>query len=455
MNLFFRAVTGAFLATTTVALALLLAGFSPQARAQSTCGGKLLVSGYFSNNVHIYDACTGVHLRNLDTAGRISGPQAIRIGPDGALYVVSENSSRILRYRADTFEFLGEFIIVANSTAPTGLTFGPSGEVYIGGYSSDDVKRYDPDGKNPTRAVVANASGVNGPDNGLLFAPDGKLYVPGYDSNSFIRLDPATGVTAVAIAAQANGLRGSRGILADRDNQHLWMTGELSGQLLKYNMASGSVQVVTAGLTRPTGIEYGIDNDLLIASGSAVLRVNPATGAIGSSLVASGAGGLDGATFVLLVRSEQARAPLDATQVGSQFWLSGATTLAGNVLEFPDMQSANGALFGDAFRPTDVQRKRWGRVRIEFTSCNTANLSWQSDEANSAGFGSGGYPIFRVANTEATTRCQQQGFPTADTSWIVGTWWGGSSRSGEGILLDHRVSDGLTFAAWFTFRTTR
>lgn len=454
MNLIFRAFTGAFLAAATVALALLLAGFAPGAFAQSTCGGQLLVSGYFSNNVHIYDACTGAHLRNLDTASRISGPQAMRIGPDGALYVVSENSSRILRYRADTFEFLGDFIVVSNGTAPTGLTFGPGGEVYVGGYASGDVKRYNPDGKNPTLAVTANASGVNGPDNGLLFAPDGKLYVPGYDSNNFIRLDPATGVTTVAIAAQANGLRGSRGILADRDNQHLWMTGELSGQLLKYNMASGSVQVVTTGLGRPTGMAYGLDNDLLIASRNAVLRVNPATGAIGSRLVASGAGGLDGATFVLLLRIEQAKPPLDPTQVGTQFWLTGATTLAGNVLDFADVQSANGALFGSAFRATDVQRKRWGRMRIEFTSCNTANFIWQSDETNSAGFGSGSYPISRVVDTEGTTRCQQQGFPTADTSWIVGTWWGGSPRSGEGILLDHRVSDGLTFAAWFTYRTT-
>jgi hypothetical protein len=432
-----------------------LATAAVTASSQSTCGGKLLVSGYFSNNVHIYDACTGAYQRNLDTAGRINGAQAVRLGPDGAIYVVSENSSQILRYRADTFDYLGEFIPVAAGTAPTGLTFGTTGEVYVGGYNSDDVKRYNADGKNPTRAVAANASGVNGPDNGLLFAPDGKLYVPGYDSNSIIRLDPATGATTVAIAAQANGLRGSRGILADRDNQNLWITGELSGQLLKYNMASGNVQVMASSLNRPTGIENGLNNDLLLINGNAVVSVNPATGALGNTVVAAGAGGLNGPTFVLLLRNEQARPPVDAAQVGSQFWLSGATTLAGNVLDFPDLQSANGALFGTSFRATDVQRKRWGRMRIEFTSCTTANFNWQSDETNSAGFGSGSYPLSRIVNTEATTRCQQQGFTAADKSWMVGAWWGGESRSGEGILLDHRASDGLTFAAWFTFRPTR
>ena len=108
---------GAILAIATVVLAFLLAGAAPPAFGQSNCGGKLLVSGYNSNNVHIYDACTGAHLRNLDTENRINGPQALRIGPDGALHVVSENTSRILRYRADTFEPLGEFIAVASGTA--------------------------------------------------------------------------------------------------------------------------------------------------------------------------------------------------------------------------------------------------------------------------------------------------------------------------------------------------
>jgi hypothetical protein len=141
--------------------------------------------------------------------------------------------------------------------------------------------------------------------------------------------------------------------------------------------------------------------------------------------------------------------------VGTQFWLTGATTMTGNVLDFADLQSANNALFGIAFRASDVQRKRWGRMRIEFTSCTTANFTWQSDETNSAGFGSGGYALSRIVNNEATTRCQQQGFSAADKSWIVGVWWGGESRSGEGILIDHRASDGLTFAAWFTYRPTR
>jgi hypothetical protein len=444
-----------FLLFAKIALLAGLATAVANVSAQTPCGGKLLVSGYFSNNVHIFDACTGAHLRNLDTANRIAGPQAIRLGPDGAIYVVSENSSQILRYRADTFEYLGEFIALSLDTAPTGLTFGTNGEVYVGGYASEDVKRFDANGRNPTRAVAVNGGGVRGPDNGLLRAPDGKIYVPGYDSNSVVRFDPATGITSIAIPSLGSGLRGSRAILADRDNQHLWITGETSGQLLKYNMASGNVQVVASGLSRPTGIDYGLNNELLLINGNAVVTVNPANGSLGNALVSAGSGGLNGPTFALLLRNEQARPPLDVAQMGTQFWVSGTTSLNGNVLEFNDIQSANGARFGSQFRVADVQRKRWGRVRIEFTSCTTATLSWQTDEANAAGFGNGTYPLSRLIENEATARCVQQGFAAADKTWIVGTWWGGESRAGEGILLDYRASDRLAFAAWFTYRATR
>lgn len=430
----------------------LILGAAPAAMAQAPCAGKLLVSGYFSNNVHIYDACTGQFQRTLDSAGRISGAQALRIGPDGALYVVSEETSKVLRYRTDTLEYLDDFLTAAQGTRPTGLAFGPKGEAYVGGYASDDVRRHDADGSNPTRAVAANASGLNGPDNGLQFAADGKLYIPGYDSNSVVRFDPASGATNAVITSQFNGFRGGRGIFADADNQHLWITGELSGHLLKYNLASATAQVIASGLQRPTGLARGINNELLVISGDAVQRVNAASGALEGTLIPAGSGGLSGPTYVLLLRNDQARAPVDRRQVGSQYWITGATRLAGNVLDFTDAESATGTLFGEAFRSGDVQRRRWGRLRIEFTSCTSAQFTWSASDGGSAGFGSGGYPLSRVVSNEATTRCEQQGFGGADKSWVVGLWWGGETRSGEGIMIDYRQSDGVAFAAWFTHR---
>jgi hypothetical protein len=47
-----------------VSTALLLAAGA--ANAQSDCSHYALVSGYFSNNVHVYDGCSGAFLRLLD-----------------------------------------------------------------------------------------------------------------------------------------------------------------------------------------------------------------------------------------------------------------------------------------------------------------------------------------------------------------------------------------------------
>ena len=85
------------------AVALALAG---PAAGQSTCAHRLFVSNY-SVTVRVFDACTGEYLRDLDSPARIRGAQAVKLGPDGLLYVTSEISQQILRYRNDDLSFAG------------------------------------------------------------------------------------------------------------------------------------------------------------------------------------------------------------------------------------------------------------------------------------------------------------------------------------------------------------
>ena len=75
---------------------------------ETTCPSRLFVSGYFST-VHVFDACTGTYLRNLDTRSRLNGAQAMRMGRDGLLYVVAETGRAIHKYRPDTLEYVGLF----------------------------------------------------------------------------------------------------------------------------------------------------------------------------------------------------------------------------------------------------------------------------------------------------------------------------------------------------------
>jgi hypothetical protein len=102
------------------------------------------VSGFFST-VHVFDACTGRYLRDLDSGNRLAGAMAVRLGPDGFLYAVSESFGAIHKYRNDTLEYVGLFAQVGPIGA-TGLAFDAAGIAYVAGFNSDDVKRYDRNG---------------------------------------------------------------------------------------------------------------------------------------------------------------------------------------------------------------------------------------------------------------------------------------------------------------------
>jgi streptogramin lyase len=417
--------------------------------AQTECGSRLFVSGFYST-VHVFDACTGRYLRDLDTNARLAGAMAVRLGPDGLLYAVSESNGAIHKYRNDTLEYAGPYAQVGNIGA-TGLAFDAAGIAYVAGYNSDDVKRYDRAGAALGPAFTARASGLNGPDNGMTFGPDGNLYVPSYDSNSVVRWDPRTGATSVAVAAGAAGLRETRGLLAARDGAHMFITSEGSGGVLRWNLATGAVSAFSGGFVRPTGIGYAPDGSLLVSSGDAVLKVDANTGARLSTFIEANSGGLAGQVFLAVIPKAAATASVDASQVGTQYWVAGDARFEGRVLRLDFVYSATGTAFGAGLSRAQIAVKRWGSARIELTSCTEATFSWDSTSADSAGFGSGSYAISRFFENEDTARCRAQGVDGPDRSWVNGMWWGGDARSGEGLFLDRRT-DGTTFFAWFTHR---
>ncbi|HEX5756079.1 MAG TPA: Ig-like domain-containing protein, partial [Arenimonas sp.] len=273
----------------------------------------MLVSGYYST-VHVYDGCSGAYLRDLDPAGRLRTAQAVRL-QDGLLYAVNESKGWILRYRADTLEYVDTFIDAQKWPGITGVAFGPDGDVYLGGYNSSSVERYDGHtGAYKGTAVPAGAAGVAGIDNGLVFGPDGKLYVPGFDSNSVVRWDPASNRVEPFIASGSGGLYRTRGILFERDGNGLLVTSEGSKQILRYHR-DGRFDRVLANMPADfgvNGIDYGPQGELLVTgyggTAARVLRVDARSGAILGELVGLGSGGLTGATFLMHL-PEQVAAP--------------------------------------------------------------------------------------------------------------------------------------------------
>jgi hypothetical protein len=430
-------------------LLLVLAACLPAAVHAQACGSRLFVSGFHST-VHVFDACTGAFLQNLDTPTRLAGAMAVRLGPDGFLYAVAEIAGTIHKYRNDTLEYAGLFANVGPIGA-TGLAFDAAGIAHVAGYNTDDVKRYDRTGAALGAAFPARAAGLNGPDSGMTFGPDGNLYIPGYDSNSVVRWDPRTGETGVAVAARTAGLARTRGLLPMADGQHMLVTSEGSGQLLKWHLGSGAVTELARGFAVPTGVAHAPGGELLVANGDGVERVDPATGERLGTFIAPNAGGISGQVFLAVIEKPAAAVVVDRAQVGSQYWVVGDARFDGARLVMPEVYSAAGTAFGPALARSEIAVKRWGTVTLEVTSCTRARFSWDATGAGSAGFGAGSYDVERFFENGATARCMAQGIDHPDRSWVNGQWWGGPARSGEGLFVDRRA-DGTAFFAWFTHR---
>lgn len=422
------------------------------AQAQSSCSARLLVSGYFSNNVHVYNACSGAFERLLDNQNRIAGAQTTRVGADGKLYVVSEGNGQVLRYDAQSLAFEDAAVALPATFGGTGLVLAAGGEFWVAGYNYDGVRRFSSSGQSLGDAVAPRAAGLNGADNGMVVGPDGRLYVPGYDSDNVVRRDPASGQTSVFIAAGAGGLNETRGILFEPGGQSVLVSSEGNGRVLRYNASTGAfLSTAISGLNRPTGMAYHPDGSLLVADADAVVKYDPVSYANRGVLTTSAAGQVSGTTFITVV-PVASTSPIDQTQVGNQYWVSGSGPINQRSIEVETVVSTVGPAFGADYNPAELVVKRWGSMRVEFTSCTQANFSWDASGANSSGFGSGSYVMQRAAANEFTQRCQQQGFANAnDLQWIVGTWYGGDARNGEGILID-KLLDGRAFVAWFTYR---
>jgi hypothetical protein len=283
--------------------------------AQTACPNRLLVSGYFST-VHVYDACTGTYLQNLDSRTVLRGAQAIRLGPDGLIYVVAEQANTIQRYHPGTLAYVDRFTVTP-AMGPLGLAFAPDGTVYVAGYDSNDVKKFDANGTLIGSAFPARASGISGPEIGTTFGPDGNLYVPGYNSNSVIRYDPRTNTTAQVIAPGQAGIVQPRGLLNAKDGVHMYLTTEGSGQLFRWNPTTGSLVEMRRDLPAPTMLTYAANGELLVAGAGGVLRLDADTGATLGTLITPGSGGLFGPTFVALVAAPIIEVPLTVNAAGN------------------------------------------------------------------------------------------------------------------------------------------
>jgi glucose/arabinose dehydrogenase len=121
-------------------------------------------------------------------------------GPDGNLYVANAfnggATSEILRYNGHTGAFLDAFVPSGSGglLSPLGLVFGPDGHLYVSSQQTHQILEYDGQTGAFLHAHIKSGQGGLRDPAGLVFGPDGNLYVSSYGSGQVLRYDGTTGV---------------------------------------------------------------------------------------------------------------------------------------------------------------------------------------------------------------------------------------------------------------------
>lgn len=132
---------------------------------------------------------------------------------------------------------------------------------------------------------------------------------------------------------------------------------------------------------------------------------------------------------------------------GAPMWLLAIGPVDGNRADMQDVYITEGARFGDDFDLNDVVLTRWGSLVFEFEDCDTGYVSYTSD----LGYGSGGFPLQRLANI-AGIRC-------GVTQGTVANGFSGGfynpARDGEGLQVHIADLDGVRTPVvyWPTYDT--
>ena len=282
----------------------------------SLAGDQLWIGAYNSDSIARHDATSGAYVASFAAGGQ-DGVLGIDIGPDGALYVASELSDTVERFDAFTGAHLSTFLWDDPATPfdelggldePCGLLFGPEDQLFVTSFVQDAIYEFDARSGAFRRILVTAASGnLNGPDAGIAIGPDGALYVPSYWNNTVKRYDRQSGAyLGNFVVPTGSGLSRPRTIRFPGDG-FAYVASEGNDRVLRVDAFTGvfvnaividdpvTPQDETGGLDGPTGLAFGSDGRLYVASGNndCVLRYDVPSGAFAGVFVAPGSGGSD------------------------------------------------------------------------------------------------------------------------------------------------------------------
>ena len=218
----------------------------------------------------------------------LGDPQTIIFGPDGNLYVSSFDTDAVVRFNGATGALIDEFVSSSSSEnggldGPVGLIFDDANRLYVASNLTNSVIRYKADGSFDREFVSAGTGGLSGPEN-LLIGPAGRLLVGSTITNQILRYNGVTGDFVDVFADASKGLDDPRGMLFDPDGV-LLVASKGSNEVLAFNGETGdrvdgtpvetpatldpvvsSDTGLNGGMSGPEGITLGPDGHLYVSS---------------------------------------------------------------------------------------------------------------------------------------------------------------------------------------------
>ena len=379
-----------------------LAGAFPRALARLP-QDRFVVLG--DNGIERFDASTGASLGPPPGGEPTPEPDNWRNAMDlplrGAaswrqsLYVAEAANNRIMAFSMATGRRQADLADAASAPIqdPWALRIGPDGLLYLANGRADNVLRFDPDGGFIDEFVSSGAGGLDFARD-LAFSPEGDLFVTSHAGHAVLRFDGQTGEYLETVVEAGQG-----------------------------------------GLDRPVALAIAPVVDEIHAGHS------------GHFFVPSRSG--EGWLLEILDPETAAISWFTYPPEGSdreQAWMVGVGDIEGNRIVFDELLESRGSPFGPGVDSNDLDFIEWGKLQLEFGSCNNGVVSY---EAQDEAWGDGQRRFTRLVEMEGTPCGAQPRAPTIDAPGVSGQWYD-PDANGQGWFLEE-YAPGEVFMAWYTY----
>lgn len=312
-----------------------------------------------------------------------------------SLYVAEAANNRIMTFSMATGARQPDLADSASAPIadPWALRVGPDGLLYLANGRADNILRFDPDGGFVDEFVTSGAGGLDFARD-LAFSPAGDLYVSSHAGDAVLRFDGQTGEYVETVVESGEG---------------------------------------------------GLDRPVALAIAPVVDEVH--AGHSGNFFVPSRSG--EGWLLEILDEATAAISWFTYPPEGAdreQAWMVGVGDIEGNRIVFDELLETRGGPFGPDFDPADLEMMEWGRLELEFSSCNDGTVRYDSEDG---AWGVGQHRFTRLIEIEGRPCGAQPRLPAGDAPGISGQWYD-PDLNGQGWFVQE-YAPGEVFLAWYTY----